>query len=106
MEKLPEMYRDYQWIADRFAKIDGIDMILLNTKDKGKELNLMMTNNKTGKALKTFSFPLKTTFYLDYTAAPANCPNDWDINEFENPEMIIKLALSKASFIFENKSLH
>ena len=102
MEKLPQEYSQYQWIADRFARIDGVDMILLNTQAKGSELNMMITNNRPGKANKIFTFPLRTTFYLDYAAAPANCPNDWDINEFENPEMIILLAEAKAKVVFEN----
>ena len=104
MEKLPEKYREYQWIADRFSKIKGVEMILLNTQGAGSEVNLMITNNRPGASNKIFTFPLRTTFYLDYATAPPNCPNDWDINEFDNPEMIMLLAEAKAKVIFEDIS--
>jgi len=77
-------------------------MILLSTQAKGSELNMMITNNRPGKAMKSYIMPLKTTFYLDYAAAPKDCPNDWDIMEFENPEMIMKLAEAKAKVIFQD----
>ena len=102
MEKLPQEYKDYQWIADRFSKINGVEMILLNTQAKGTEVNMMITNNRPGDGSKTFIFPLRTLFYLDYVAAPENCPNQWDINEFENSEIILLLAEAKARVVFED----
>jgi hypothetical protein len=102
MEKLPQEFKEYQWIADRFSKIEGVELILLNDQAQGSELNMMITNNRPGKSNKVFIFPLRTTFYLDYAAAPQNCPNDWDINEFENPDMIMLLAEAKANVVFEN----
>lgn len=101
MEKLPKEYQDYQWIADRFAQIDGVEMILLNTQAKGTELNMMITNNKPQPSNKMFIFPLKTTFVIDYVAAE-NCINDWDINLFTDPEMILNMAIAKAKVVFED----
>ena len=102
MKKLPKEFKEFQWIADRFAKIKGVEMILLSDQAKGSELNMMITNNSPGESKKVFIMPLRTTFYIDYSAAPTDCPNNWDINQFENPDMIMLLAEAKAKVVFED----
>jgi len=99
---LPQEYKDYQWIADRFAAINGVEMILINTQAQGSEVNLMITNNAPGDSNKTFVFPLRTLFYLDYATAPEDCPNDWDINSFSDSDLIVNMAEAKAKVIFED----
>jgi hypothetical protein len=108
--KLPQEFSEYQWIADRFSKIEGVNevkidgagRIILNGQHRGSELYIVATNNSPGKYLKEYELPLRTTFYLDYAMAPANCPNDWDINKFPDPDMIMLLAEAKAKVVFEN----
>ena len=102
MEKLPEEYKDYQYIADMFSRIKGVEMILLTTQDNGEEVSLLMTNNRTGLEKKVFTVPLKTTLYIDYHAAPANCPNNYDINTYPDPSLILNGALAKARMLFED----
>ena len=101
MEKLPDQYKQYQWVANMFSTIDGVEMIALNSQGFGEEINLMITNNRSGNNLKVFTLPLKTDIVIDYVAA-SNCLHEYDVNTYPHIEDILKGAIAKARVLFED----
>ena len=100
MDKLPEQYKQYQWVADMFSQIDGVEIIALYSQAFGQEINLMMTNNRPGINHREFSLPLKTDIIIDYVAA-TNCNHEYDVNTFPDIDLILQGALAKAKVLFE-----
>ena len=96
---LPAEYRQYQWVADMFSKIKGVNLITL-MKD-GTELNMIVSNELRGKAMRKYNLPLRTLSYVDYQFSP-DCPHDYDIMKMEDPEALARLAVAKAKLIFND----
>jgi hypothetical protein len=99
--KLPQEQKEYQWIADRFAAISGVELIAIHSQDSGREINLMMTNNRKGKDIRVFTLPLKTNIIIDYVAAE-DCNHEYDVNTYPDIELILIGALAKAEVLFGN----
>lgn len=97
---LPAEYRQYQWVADMFSKIKGVNLITL-MKD-GTELNMIVSNELTGRAMRKYNLPLRTLAYVDYVFSPVDCPHDYDLMKMEDPEALVRIALSKAKLIFND----
>lgn len=97
IKQLPKEWKDYEWIANRLIKIDGVkDILMLEVNDF---LIMTLTNSKPGKAKKCFDIPLREFFIVDYTLAP-NAPHYYDINKLDNPEAMFKVIEQKAKMFF------
>lgn len=95
---IPGKYKQYEWIAKKFSKIKNVELVVMNTNEYG--LNLFVTNNRTGKSKKVFTFPLRGLFFVDYTTA-ADCPHPYDIMALEEPEHIVGIGVGKAKLLFD-----
>jgi hypothetical protein len=102
MNKIPEEYAQYQWIADRFSKIKGVELVMLNANQYG--INLFVTNNKTGDDKKVFGFPLRRLFYIDYQLA-SDCKQPYSIMELDDPNAMVELGVAKAESFFNNQMM-
>lgn len=96
---IPGEYRQYEWIANTFKKVKGVEIVAMNVTEDG--INMFMSNNKTGKQKKVFEFPLRRMFFVDYHMAP-DCRHDYDIMDLEDPQAMVKLGEAKAYMFFND----
>lgn len=103
-EDLPEELRPYQWVADKFQLIPGVEIGFVDMQQHGEEISLVLHNGRTGDKKKAYKLPLKTTFFVDYTIGGENCPHDYDINTIpdELRDPLLYLAMKKAERIFDS----
>lgn len=103
IKEVPEEYKQYQWIADRFGKVKGVEIVALNANRDG--INLFMTNNMTGKARKDFIFPLRRLFFIDYQLA-GDCPHPYSIMELDDPGAMVEIGVAKAELFFSDQRVN
>ena len=95
-------YRQYDWIANKFAKINGVVNVTLDHTEDG--MNLFIDNGLDGDDKKSFEFPLRRLFFADYGQAK-DVKNEYDIMELEDPKSMVELGHAKAHMFFNNIKL-
>lgn len=99
MINVPEEFRQYDWIANKFSKIKGVVNVTLDHTPEG--MNLFMDNGKKGDDKKSFEFPLRRLFFVDY-ANSKDVQNAYDVMEIEDPDSMVELGYSKAHVFFND----
>jgi len=98
LEKLPEGFERYQYIVDEFMKVPNVEKVGVVKNKEG--LSMYLTNNKVGKALKVWNFPLTATIDVDI---PGVVPgqSDYDILDLEDPGIMLMAGIKKAELFFK-----
>jgi len=99
LDALPEDCQKYKFIVDEFLKVPNVEKIGFQSDATG--LSFALTNNKTGSALKIWSFPIRQKInteakgFIDSTM--------YDILDLDDPGIMIALGLKKAEMFFKDK---
>jgi len=99
----PREFDKYKWISNIFSKIKGVEIVVIHPTNDG--LDMLVTNNRTGKDKKVFNFPLKRFFSIDYTMS-SETPHDYDVMNIDDPESMVRLGEMKAKMFFNPKTVN
>ncbi len=96
--KLSAQHRMYRPIIKEFLKLKEVKRADL--VDDNGNLSIRMTNNLTGKAHKTFFFPIKQFLKINISGSPIN-EFDYDLMDLEDPSVMVAAGIKKAEAYFK-----
>jgi|GEM_PF-4563120 hypothetical protein len=99
ISKLSANHRIYRPIIKEFLKLKEVKRADL--MDDNGNLSIRLTNNRTGKALKCFFFPIKQALKIDIKGSPGANDFDYDLMDLDDPEIQVMAGIKKAEAYFK-----